>query len=44
VIALGKTAWPRWFALVANPVSLVAIGMAITFVSPEPVGTWLDGA
>lgn len=44
VIALGRTAWPRWFALVANPVSLVAIGMAIAFVSPEPVKTWLDGA
>lgn len=43
-IALGRTAWPRWFALVANPVSLVAIGMGIAFVTPEPVGTWLDGA
>jgi len=43
-IALGRTAWPRWFALVANPVSLVAIGMAIAYVSPEPVATWLDGA
>lgn len=43
-IALGRTAWPRWFALVANPVSLVGIGMLIAFVSPEPVRTWLEGA
>lgn len=43
-IALGRTAWPRWFTLVANPVSLVAIGIGIAFVSPEPVATWLDGA
>lgn len=43
-IALGRTAWPRWFALIANPISLVAIGMGIAFVSPQPVKTWLDGA
>lgn len=43
-IALGRTAWPSWFALIANPVSLVAIGIAIAFVAPEPVSTWLDGA
>ncbi len=42
-IALGRTAWPRWFALVANPVSPVAIGMGIALVSPEPFVTWLDG-
>jgi len=44
VIALGRTAWPRWFAILANPVSLVAMGMAIAFVLPEPAHTWLDGA
>lgn len=44
VIARGRTAWPRWFALVANPVSLVVIGMIIPFISPEPVRTWLGGA
>lgn len=43
-IALGTTAWPRWFALIANPVSLVAIGMGIAFAAPEPVATWLGGA
>ncbi|MEU0488812.1 DUF6796 family protein [Nocardiopsis sp. NPDC006139] len=43
-IALGGTAWPRWFVLVANPVSLLAIGTAIASVSPEPVATWLSGA
>lgn len=43
-IALGRTAWPRRFAALANPVSLVAIGMGIAFVMPEPVSTWLDGA
>lgn len=44
VIAMGRTGWPRWFAAIANPISLVAIGMAIAFVSPEPVATWLAGA
>lgn len=43
-VALGRTAWPRLFALVANPLSLVAIGTAIAVVSPEPVATWLGGA
>lgn len=43
-IALGRTAWPRWFAAVANPVALVLIGVAIAWVSPEPVHTWLEGA
>lgn len=43
-IALGRTAWPRWFALVGNPVSLVAIGMAVPIILPEPFKTWLDGA
>lgn len=43
-IAGGNSAWPRWFALVANPVSLVAIGTAIAFISPEPLATWLGGA
>lgn len=44
VIALGRTAWPRWFAALANPVSLVVVGMLIALVLPEPVHTWLDGA
>lgn len=43
-IARGRTAWPRWFALIANPVSLVLIGMAIPFLTPEPIRTWLGGA
>lgn len=43
-IALGQTAWPRWFALIANPVSLVAIGVAIPLALPEPLQTWLAGA
>ncbi|AMK23167.1 MULTISPECIES: DUF6796 family protein [Sphingomonadaceae] len=44
VIAFGRTAWPRWFALIANPVSLVLLGMVIAFISPKPVSIWLDGA
>lgn len=43
-IALGRTAWPRWFALVANPVSLVVIGTAIPFAMPAPISIWLGGA
>ena len=43
-IALGRTAWPRWFALVANPASVLAIGTALPCLAPEPVATWLSGA
>ncbi|WP_433432925.1 hypothetical protein [Nonomuraea sp. CA-141351] len=43
-IALGRTVWPHWFALVANPLSLLAVGTAIALVSPEPIATWLGGA
>ena len=43
-IATGRTAWPRWFGLLANPVSLVAIGMAIPLIMLEPLKTWLGGA
>lgn len=43
-IALGGTAWPRWFALVANPLSLVGIGLLVPLVLPEPLSTWLGGA
>jgi hypothetical protein len=44
VIARGRSAWPRWFALVANPLSLVVIGTVIARVLPEPSHTWLLGA
>ncbi|MBA4752661.1 MAG: hypothetical protein H2055_10615 [Sphingopyxis sp.] len=44
VIALGRTSWPRWFALIANPISLIAVGMLIARVLPEPAQTALDGA
>jgi hypothetical protein len=43
-IALGRTAWPRWFALVANPLSLVGMGMLVAQLAPEPMQTWLGGA
>ncbi len=43
-VALGRTAWPRWFALIINPLSLVGIGTVIGLISPEPVRTWLSGA
>ncbi len=43
-IATGRTAWPCWFGLVANPVSLVLIGVAIPLILPQPVKTWLGGA
>ena len=43
-IALGGTAWPRWFAIVANPLTVVGIGTLISRASPEPVATWLSGA
>lgn len=42
-IALGRTAWPRWVAIVINPVSLVMIGSASKLL-PDPARTALDGA
>lgn len=44
VIAFGKSGWPRWFALIANPVSLVLVGVAIARICPEQVSAWLNGA
>lgn len=43
LIALGRTSWPRWMAVVINPVSLVLIGMTANLL-PSPLNTWLDGA
>ncbi len=44
VIALGKTRWPRWTALLFNPVGFVAFGNLVPWVLPEPAKTLLDGA
>lgn len=41
---LGRTRWPRWMALVVNPVSLAFIGEAVQWPVPQPVRTWLGGA
>lgn len=41
---LGRTRWPRWMALIANPVSLAFIGEAVQWPMPEPLRTWLKGA
>ena len=43
-IASGDTRWPRWFAIFANPLTLVGLGTLIAIVSPEPLRTWLNGA
>lgn len=42
--ALGRTLWPRWMALVANPISLAILGNLIPLLTPQPVRTWLGGA
>jgi hypothetical protein len=42
--ALGRTLWPRWMALVVNPVALALIGNAVPLLTPQPVCTWLGGA
>ncbi|MGW5388487.1 DUF6796 family protein [Nocardia sp. NPDC003963] len=44
IVALDRTAWPRWFALIINPISLITIGTVIAVLLPEPIGTWLSGA
>lgn len=41
---LGRTAWPRWFALILAPAGLLIPGMLIAFLSPEPIRTWLNRA
>lgn len=42
-IALGKTLWPRWVALV-NPIVCLVAGSLADRVLPEPTSTWLAGA
>jgi hypothetical protein len=42
--ARGLTLWPRWMALVINPISLALIGQAVPYATPEPLRTWLGGA
>jgi hypothetical protein len=41
---LGRTLWPRWMALLVNPLSLVGLGDLLTWPMPEPLRTWLGGA
>lgn len=43
-IGLGGTAWPRWFALIANPIAVLAIGSAPAVLAPDPISTWFGGA
>jgi hypothetical protein len=43
-IARGGTFYPRWTAAVLNPVTLMAIGVALPYALPEPYRTWLHGA
>jgi uncharacterized protein DUF6796 len=43
-IAFGRTLYPRWAALVLNPVTLVLVGMAVPYLTPQPLRTWLAGA
>lgn len=43
-ILRGGTSYPRWAAAVLNPVSLMAIGVALPYAMPEPLKTWLHGA
>lgn len=41
---LGRTLWPRWMALVINPLSLAILGNVLPWLTPQPVRTWLGGA
>ena len=42
--ALGRTAHPRWVAIVVNPVSLLLIGHLTPYLTPQPLRMWLGGA
>jgi hypothetical protein len=44
IVGFGRTAWPQWFALLINPLSVVGLGTAVGLLSPEPIRTWLGGA
>jgi hypothetical protein len=44
VIALGRTHYPRWTAALLNPVTMIAVGMAVPYALPEPLRGWLHGA
>ncbi|WP_050469199.1 DUF6796 family protein [Herbaspirillum chlorophenolicum] len=41
---MGRTLWPRWMALVINPVSLAILGNGLPWLTPQPLRTWLGGA
>ncbi|MGN6117903.1 MAG: DUF6796 family protein [Nitrobacter sp.] len=43
-IALGRTHYPRWTATLLNPVTMIAVGMALPYALPQPLRTWLHGA
>lgn len=43
-IARGGTLYPRWIALLFNPVTFLAIGIGIPHLLPQPLHTWLEGA
>jgi hypothetical protein len=44
IIAWGRSLYPRWLALILNPISLLAFGHFIRFLLPDPLQTWLIGA
>lgn len=43
-IARGRTRYPRWAALLLNPVTFMAVGTGFPWLTPEPLRTWLGGA
>lgn len=43
-IATGRTSYPRWTALLLNPVSPLLVAAVGGFVSPSPVAGWFHAA
>lgn len=43
-IARGGTLYPRWIALLFNPVTFLAIGIGVPHLLPQPLHTWFEGA
>ncbi len=43
-IARGGTLYPRWLALLFNPVSFLAVGVGLPYLLPAPLRTVFEGA
>ncbi|MDY0884588.1 DUF6796 family protein [Dongia soli] len=44
ITARGYSLYPRWFAAIINPVTLLLVAHVLPHLAPHPVCSWLNGA